>query len=101
MPIGYIQIYNAYDFARSKPLEGLPLKLGAFDIFIGEEICLKRGIGARVIVQFFKNHGDAYTHIFADPSIENITAIRAYEKAGLKKIEEQLDTGEVWMIREI
>ena len=35
-PVGYIQIYNAYDFPRSKTLSGLPANLGAFDIFIGE-----------------------------------------------------------------
>ena len=33
-PVGYIQIYNAYDFPRSKSLLGLPENLGAFDIFI-------------------------------------------------------------------
>lgn len=30
--IGYIQIYQAYDFPRSKPLLGLPQSLGAFDM---------------------------------------------------------------------
>ena len=35
-PVGYIQIYNAYDFPRSNSLLGLPENLGAFDIFIGE-----------------------------------------------------------------
>lgn len=37
VPIGYIQLYNVYDFARSIPLTGLPDSLGAFDVFIGEK----------------------------------------------------------------
>jgi RimJ/RimL family protein N-acetyltransferase len=99
-PIGYIQSYNAYDFARSKPLNGLPSSLAAFDMFIGEENYLKRGIGSKALVLFLKKHCDSYTHIFADPESVNLAAIRAYEKAGFKKTKEQPDTGEVWMIRE-
>lgn len=34
VPVGYIQMYNAYDFPRNKTLFALPEKLGAFDIFI-------------------------------------------------------------------
>jgi RimJ/RimL family protein N-acetyltransferase len=97
-PIGYIQIYNAYDFARTKPLTELPSSLAAFDIFIGEKNYLKHGIGSKAIVQFLTEHCDSYTHIFVDPESTNLAAIRAYEKAGFKKIKEQPDTGEIWMI---
>lgn len=100
IPIGYIQIYNAYDFARTKPLTGLPSNLGAFDAFIGEENYLKRGIGSKAIIQFLKENDHSYTHILADPNKDNTAAIRAYEKAGFKKIKEPSDTNEVWMIRE-
>ena len=99
-PVGYIQIYNAYDFARSNPLNGLPTHLGAFDVFIGEENYLKHGIGSRAIVQFLKDHGGSYTHIFANPDRNNVSAIRAYEKADFKKTKDQSDAGELWMIRE-
>ena len=99
-PIGYIQIYNAYDFARSKPLTGLPSSLAAFDVLIGEEKYLKQGIGSKAILQFLKKHADSYTHVFADPERTNIAAIRAYEKAGFKKINVQPDLSEVWMIIE-
>ena len=46
VPISYIQIYNAYDFPRAKPLIDLPENLAAFDVLIGEEDYLKRGISA-------------------------------------------------------
>ena len=37
--------------------------------------------------------------MFVDPDNTNIAAIRAYEKVGFKKVSEQLDTGEVWMLK--
>ena len=45
IPVGYIQLYNAYDFARSEELLGLPESLAAVDIFIGETDYVSRGIG--------------------------------------------------------
>ena len=97
-PVGYIQLYNAYDFPRAKILQNLPKNLGAFDVFIGEESYLQQGIGSRAIREFLD--AQSYSHVFADPEIANLTAIRAYEKAGFKLIEKQFDTGEAWMIRE-
>lgn len=53
-PIGYIQIYNAYDFLQTKQLFGLPENLGALDIFIGEEEVLQQGLGSKAISAFLK-----------------------------------------------
>ena len=100
-PVGYIQIYNAYDFPRSNPLLGLPANLGAFDILIGEESVLQQGLGSKAIFEFLKLHGNQYSHIFTDPDSSNIAAIKCYEKAGFKMISEQQDTGEVWMIKDL
>jgi RimJ/RimL family protein N-acetyltransferase len=100
-PIGYIQIYNAYDFPRSKTLSGLSANLGAFDIFIGEESALQQGLGSKAIVEFLKLHGNQYSYIFADPDINNVVAVKCYERAGFKKVSEQADTGEVWMIKDL
>ena len=100
-PVGYIQIYNAYDFPRSKPLSGLPQSLGAFDIFIGEKEVLGQGLSSKAIVQFLKLHGGQYTHIFADPDSNNVAAVKCYEKAGFKRVLEQQDTKEVWMIKDL
>jgi RimJ/RimL family protein N-acetyltransferase len=100
-PVGYIQIYNAYDFPRSKTLSGLPANLGAFDIFIGEESALQQGLGSKAILEFLKLHGNQYTHIFADPDSNNVAAVKYYEKAGFKKVSEQEDTGEAWMLKDL
>jgi aminoglycoside 6'-N-acetyltransferase len=63
-PIGYIQIYNAYDFPRSKTLSGLPENLGAFDVFIGEESALQQGLGSKAISQFLNTHGSHYFPLY-------------------------------------
>ena len=98
-PIGYIQIYNAYDFARVPQLEGLPINLAAFDIFIGEESALKRGIDFQAIAQFLKEHAGSYAHIFADPDSANLAAIRTYEKAGFASIKQI--NGVTWMLKNL
>jgi ADP-ribose pyrophosphatase YjhB (NUDIX family)/RimJ/RimL family protein N-acetyltransferase len=100
-PVGYIQIYNAYDFPRSMSLLGLPENLGAFDIFIGEAAVLQQGLGSKAILEFLRQHGKLYTHIFVDPDSNNVAAIKAYEKAGFKVLSEQQDTKEVWMIKDL
>lgn len=85
-PIGYIQIYNAYDFPRSKPLSRLPENLGALDIFIGEMKYLRQSLGSKAISEFLKLHDREYSHIFADPDSSNFAAVKCYEKAGFKEI---------------
>jgi RimJ/RimL family protein N-acetyltransferase len=99
IPIGYIQLYNAYDFPRSKPLQGLPESLAAFDIFIGEENYIGSGIGSKIIALFLNEYAAAYKYVFVDPDSFNHAAIRAYEKTGFKKISEQTDTDEIGMLK--
>lgn len=60
VPIGYIQIYNAYDFPRAYSLHGLPKNLGALDMFIGEKEYLNNNIGSQSIKQFFKDYSVPY-----------------------------------------
>ena len=98
-PVGYVQLYNAYDFLRSHPLTDLPENLCAFDIFIGEAECLKKGIGSRAIDQFLKEHAAGYSHIFVDPANDNIAAIRTYEKAGFSKVSNVDNV--IWMMKQI
>lgn len=99
VPAGYIQLYNAYDFSRSVPLDGLPQHLAAFDVFIGEKQFLNKGLGSSAIDQFLNNFASSYTHVFADPEKTNIAAIRTYEKAGFIAIAHQPVLNEIWMIR--
>ena len=94
-PIGYIQLYNAYDFSRKIPLENLPKSLAAIDFFIGEEGYLGRGIAHKALMQFNYQNFD---YIFVDPDTDNIAAIITYERAGFKRLKEHAN--ELWMIKE-
>lgn len=100
VPVGYVQLYDAYDFARSVSLIDLPKPLAAFDIFIGESDCLHKGIGSKVLeVSLEKLLDKKYTNVFADPDVSNSRAIRAYEKAGFKIVSQAYDATVVWMIK--
>ena len=100
VPVGYIQLYNAYDFSRDASLSGLPKSLSAFDFFIGEISYLRKGIGAQALKLFLEHFSDHhYDHVFADPDAQNKGAIKTYEKAGFKRIKENRKGTEIWMIR--
>ncbi len=102
-PIGYVQVYNAHDFPRedNASLAELPNSLAALDIFIGEEVFLGKGLASRIMKQFLADYVDPhYNACFVDPDTANIRAIRAYEKAGFKKIKMVENGSIMWMVRE-
>ena len=102
VPIGYIQIYNAYEHPRSAALVDLPPSLMAFDIFIGETEYLGKGIGSKALKTFFENFNkEPYAYVFTDPDKDNIAAIKAYERAGFRKIKDNNETYEVWMLKQL
>ena len=101
-PLGYIQLYNAYDFSREDqiPLEGLPASLAAIDIFIGEEEYVGKGLGSLIMRQFLKEYVDpSYDACFVDPDTANVQAIRACEKAGFEKVKTVKEGTVTWMVR--
>jgi ribosomal protein S18 acetylase RimI-like enzyme len=100
-PIGYVQIYNAYDFPRSAELKDLPISLAAVDIFIGEKNFLHKNIGSMALTLFLQQYcPKKYTHIFVDPNSNNIAAIKSYQKVGFSVIKENIASNEVWMLKE-
>lgn len=97
---GYIQIYNAHDFPRSRSLKGFPAMLSALDIFIGEESALHTGLGSKAINEFLIQHQNiAGSQVLVDPDKNNKAAIRYYEKAEFRVIAEEADA--LWMVRDI
>ena len=97
VPIGYIQIYDAYKFPRSKTFSGLPTNLGALDFFIGEAEYIGKGHGYFILKQFLEEH-NGYDHLLVDPDIENLAAIKTYLEVGFKEEQKHEDIGELWMI---
>ena len=87
IPIGYTQIYKyddkEYDIIKDKLVY-------EFDIFIGEEDYLSKGIGSKIIDvlndKIYKEYNADY--IILRPFTRNTRAVKCYMKNGFKKIDE-------------
>ena len=58
-------------------------------MFIGERRYLHRGLGPRILKHFLRRivfHDQAVDACFIDPSPHNRIAIRAFEKAGFRRV---------------
>ena len=88
VPVGFVQVY---DVMRADPSwwqdERDPGARG-IDQFIADASLLGRGLGSRmvaeIVAQLFAD--PAVTKVQVDPSPDNARAIRAYEKAGFRRV---------------
>jgi aminoglycoside 6'-N-acetyltransferase len=84
-PVGYLQFYPAdleeYKFGQPGIVYGL-------DLFIGEPAHWSKGVGTgfiRLLLHYLFEEKDA-DWVILDPHVDNLRAIRAYEKCGFRKI---------------
>lgn len=86
-PVGYIQYYVANKFSEWSEQ---PNGTYGMDLFIGDFNYIGKGYGTEIVKQFvkeiFKNL--EAKRVIINPDINNIAAVRAYEKAGFKKLYE-------------
>lgn len=88
-PIGYIQYYRAQDFPREGYHLNVKGNLAALDLYIGDPHYIGRGLGAHVIDKFLSLHiWPQFEFCLLDPQAHNMQAIRAYQKAGFKIVQE-------------
>lgn len=101
IPIGYIQCYNKYDFPREHDyLIKLPKACAAIDWYIGEPAFISRGIGTMALKKFLDSYVfPSFDSVFVDPDTANVSAIRAYEKAGFKVLKKVNDDKVTLMLR--
>jgi len=98
--IGYIQYYNKHDFPSEHGYEAaeLPENLAAIDWYIGEPDYLRQGLGTKALSQFIDDYVfKDFEAAFVDPEVNNIAAIRTYEKCGFVSIKRIGDI--MWMLR--
>lgn len=100
-PIGYIQYYNAYDFPREQGYEIKDLleSLASIDLYIGDVDFIGKGYAPKIINQFLTKYvWDLFDCCMVDPDLDNLSAIRAYEKAGFKVVREIPKTNSLLML---
>jgi aminoglycoside 6'-N-acetyltransferase len=95
-PIGYLQFYPwaAYESETREIGFELPLGYWGVDIFIGERDHLDRGFGSQAVSLVYRYLVDQRGAVGVALVVarDNLRAQRAYEKAGLARISEVLDT---------
>lgn len=100
--IGYIQLYNARDYAAENGcnLASLTGHVCGIDLFIGDENCLGKGIGPGILNAFVEQiivpHFD---YCLIDPAKDNQQAIKAFEKAGFSKFSFSQTSNTLWMLK--
>lgn len=84
-PIGYIQSYSLKDhpWENQDLSEEIIQEAAGFDLFIGEENYLKKGMGSQIIECFLKERiWPNYQCCFVDPDTRNKASIRVFQKCG-------------------
>ncbi len=85
--VGYIQTYQANKFPE---WTDQPDGTYGMDLFIGNPNFIGKGFGTEIVKLFVEKifENSKATRIIINPDVNNIAAIRAYEKAGFKKLHE-------------
>lgn len=84
-PIGYIQSYpvKEHPWENQDLSEEIIKKAAGFDLFIGEESYLNKGLGMQIIECFLEEHiWPKYQYCFVDPDIRNEASMRLFQMCG-------------------
>lgn len=84
-PIGFIQCYRIDDYDEYGRALALDVPSAGIDLFIGEPDLIGKGLGPAAIRAFLRDVVFARYDVaecVIGPSVRNLSAIRAYEKAG-------------------
>jgi RimJ/RimL family protein N-acetyltransferase len=87
-PVAFIQAYDVMNAGADWWADETDSGARGIDQFLANEEQLGRGLGTALVTQFVARLFDdpAVTKVQADPSPDNARAIRAYEKAGLRRV---------------
>jgi len=88
-PIGFIQWYRWADYSEHAALLGAEPNSAGIDLAIGVPELIGRGLGARVIRAFLERIVFVEPDITAcvsDPETTNTRSLRAFEKAGFRRL---------------
>jgi aminoglycoside 6'-N-acetyltransferase len=87
-PVGFVQVYRLPPEERELFGDSPDRPAYGVDLFLGEPELWGHGLGPRAIVlarEFLRDHRGA-VRVVADPRVNNPRSVRAFEKAGFRKI---------------
>jgi RimJ/RimL family protein N-acetyltransferase len=93
-PVGFIQSYTVADHPEHHDLVRVEDGVAGVDLFIAEPDLVGRGLGSEVLRRFVDEivFAEASVHAcIADPEVDNVASIRAFEKAGFARVREFVD----------
>jgi aminoglycoside 6'-N-acetyltransferase len=93
-PVGFIQRYLVADHPDTAALVGVGAGVAGVDLFVAEEELTGKGLGTEVLRRFARDVVFAnpdVTACIADPDTRNAASIRAFEKAGFRRVGEFFD----------
>ena len=93
-PTGFIQTYKVADYPEYRDLVQVEGGVAGVDLFIAEPELVGRGLGTDVLRHFVDDvvFADETLHAcVADPDVDNIASLRAFEKAGFSRVREFVD----------
>jgi aminoglycoside 6'-N-acetyltransferase len=91
---GMIQTYLVADYPDWAALIDVGEDVAGLDLFLGEDAHVGRGLGTEVIHSFVTEvvfAREATRACVADPDVENVASLRAFEKAGFTRVSEFVD----------
>jgi aminoglycoside 6'-N-acetyltransferase len=96
-PIGFMQTYLLADYPEYEALVDPGDGAAGVDLFIGEPELTGQGIGSEMLRRFVSEIVFATPSVrccIADPEVENVASVRAFEKAGFHVVREFVDPGD-------
>jgi RimJ/RimL family protein N-acetyltransferase len=93
-PVGFIQTYLVSDYPEWETLVRMGVGVAGVDLFIGEPELTGAGLGTAALAQFVREivfATPSTNACVADPDVANRASLRAFEKAGFRRVREFVD----------
>jgi len=93
-PVSFVQTYLVSDYPDYAALIGVGEGVAGVDLLIGDEELTGQGIGSEILRLFVEEVvfvSPTTISCVADPDVQNVASIRAFEKAGFRVVKEFVD----------
>jgi aminoglycoside 6'-N-acetyltransferase len=93
-PAGFIQTYIVSGYPEYQQLVAVEDGVAGVDLFLAAEELMGRGVGSRVLAKFVSTivfSAPSTSACIADPDAENAASLRAFEKAGFRRVRRFVD----------